>query len=188
MNLEHAFEQAAQIARESASTANEALGRDDTRSAKAILTEGQRQLRDLKRQVAAAETNARAQFTEQRNSIAKQGQIVGAFSRSKVRGNLSRARGMQRRSVADRQAEVMAQFRATKAHIDDLVAQLAASKGQLGPTSRATAGGAQPPPPPAAPPAWAPDPYQRHRLRYWDGAGWTEHVVGHDGAQGADPI
>jgi hypothetical protein len=26
------------------------------------------------------------------------------------------------------------------------------------------------------PPTWAPDPSQRHELRYWDGTRWTEHV------------
>lgn len=25
-------------------------------------------------------------------------------------------------------------------------------------------------------PNWYPDPHQRHQLRYWDGARWTEHV------------
>lgn len=29
---------------------------------------------------------------------------------------------------------------------------------------------------PASPPQWAPDPYGQHRLRYWDGLRWTEHV------------
>mgnify|MGYP000935946234 CR=1 FL=1 len=25
-------------------------------------------------------------------------------------------------------------------------------------------------------PQWAPDPYGRFELRYWDGSAWTEHV------------
>lgn len=32
------------------------------------------------------------------------------------------------------------------------------------------------PPPPQFPPGWAPDPYRRYELRYWDGTAWTEHV------------
>lgn len=34
---------------------------------------------------------------------------------------------------------------------------------------------------------WAPDPYRRHELRYWDGAQWTEHVSEGDGAILVDP-
>lgn len=34
---------------------------------------------------------------------------------------------------------------------------------------------------------WAPDPYRRHRLRFWDGDRWTEHVLD-DGAAGVDPV
>jgi hypothetical protein len=29
----------------------------------------------------------------------------------------------------------------------------------------------------AAPPDWYADPYRRARLRYWDGARWTEHTA-----------
>ena len=34
---------------------------------------------------------------------------------------------------------------------------------------------------------WAPDPYGRHELRWWDGRAWTEHVSD-AGVQGVDPI
>lgn len=34
---------------------------------------------------------------------------------------------------------------------------------------------------------WAPDPYRRHELRYWDGVQWTEHVSEGDGAILLDP-
>ena len=34
---------------------------------------------------------------------------------------------------------------------------------------------------------WAPDPYRRHRLRFWDGDRWTEYVLD-DGAAGVDPV
>jgi hypothetical protein len=35
---------------------------------------------------------------------------------------------------------------------------------------------------------WKRDPSGRFAGRYWDGAGWTEHVVGHDRVTSTDPI
>ncbi len=37
------------------------------------------------------------------------------------------------------------------------------------------------------PPNWYPDPVNRHQLRYWDGANWTEHVSD-NGVAGVDPL
>jgi hypothetical protein len=36
---------------------------------------------------------------------------------------------------------------------------------------------ATPPPPAVAPAGWFPDPSGTHRLRYWDGQAWTEHIA-----------
>ncbi len=36
-------------------------------------------------------------------------------------------------------------------------------------------------------PSWYPDPAGRYEVRYWDGAGWTEHVFG-GGVQTLDPL
>lgn len=36
-------------------------------------------------------------------------------------------------------------------------------------------------------PAWHPDPYRRHELRYWDGARWSEHVSD-AGVRSVDPL
>jgi uncharacterized protein YxjI len=33
------------------------------------------------------------------------------------------------------------------------------------------------------PPAWHPDPFRRHELRWWDGSKWTEHVTTQGNAQ-----
>jgi len=55
----------------------------------------------------------------------------------------------------------------------------------------AAAAMSEPEPPPAAPPTvpagWAPDPYGRHEMRYWDGAKWTEEVYS-AGSRTIDPI
>lgn len=40
---------------------------------------------------------------------------------------------------------------------------------------------------PAPAGAWHPDPYQRHQLRYWDGAAWTAHVQD-SGQPALDPV
>ncbi len=40
---------------------------------------------------------------------------------------------------------------------------------------------------PSVVPGWYHSPFGRHELRYWDGAGWTEHVAD-AGAVGLDPI
>ncbi len=34
---------------------------------------------------------------------------------------------------------------------------------------------------------WYPDPTQRHELRYWDGAAWTDHIS-NQGVTGTDPV
>src|SRR6476619_2303759 len=34
---------------------------------------------------------------------------------------------------------------------------------------------------------WFPDPTNRHQMRYWDGANWTEHVSD-NGITGVDPL
>jgi hypothetical protein len=39
----------------------------------------------------------------------------------------------------------------------------------------------------AAPPGWFADPARRHQARYWNGTGWTEHVVD-EGSPGIDPL
>src|SRR5687768_6048049 len=38
----------------------------------------------------------------------------------------------------------------------------------------------------AHPPAWYPDPYGRHEMRFFDGTQWTEHVSS-NGKQAIDP-
>ncbi|MBK9178878.1 MAG: DUF2510 domain-containing protein [Acidimicrobiales bacterium] len=42
-------------------------------------------------------------------------------------------------------------------------------------------------PTPSPAPGWYPDPLARHEHRYWDGAGWTEHVAD-QGSTGSDPL
>lgn len=55
-----------------------------------------------------------------------------------------------------------------------------AGAGSAGDAMRAA--GADP-----APPSWYPDPLGKHQYRYWDGAGWTDHVAD-NGATATAPI
>jgi hypothetical protein len=44
------------------------------------------------------------------------------------------------------------------------------------------------PAPPAAPLGqWAPDPYGRHQVRYWNGTRWTDNVAD-NGVTARDPV
>jgi hypothetical protein len=61
--------------------------------------------------------------------------------------------------------------------LDETLAELDAARPGL-----AAAG----PSPEVAPAQWAPDPFKRHELRYWDGTAWTEHVSD-SGTTAVDP-
>ena len=39
----------------------------------------------------------------------------------------------------------------------------------------------------SAPPAWEPDPSERHQWRWWNGTTWTSHVAD-DGVESEDPL
>lgn len=67
-----------------------------------------------------------------------------------------------------------AEARKFAARINTLGAQAPAAPPPA--VSTPTAPAPPPPPPPSVPASWAPDPYGRHELRYWDGSRWTEHV------------
>jgi hypothetical protein len=59
-----------------------------------------------------------------------------------------------------------------------IAVERAATAGQFGP-GYITYSGWQPSlyhPYPVVPPGWHPDPSGHHRLRWWDGARWTEHI------------
>jgi hypothetical protein len=179
---------------------------------KRVLTAAQRDLRDVKRRLTEEERDLKLQAQQVRAKIAGQGQLLGLFVGSKGRGALSHGRASQRQSLAKKEASAITPYRKVKAAIDQQINQLQHQKeivdtelAKLGPATRLTASrsvtGASkpvpetqalspppppPPPPPPTPAVWAPDPYNRHELRYWDGLRWTEHVSD-KGDPGTDP-
>jgi hypothetical protein len=62
-----------------------------------------------------------------------------------------------------------------------------APSGAAAPMAGAAAAQPEPEPPPSVPAGWAPDPYGRHEMRYWDGTKWTDEVYS-AGARGTDPL
>jgi Protein of unknown function (DUF2510) len=179
---------------------------------KRVLSAAQRDLRDVKRRLTEEERELKLQTQQVRRKIAGQGQVLGLFVGSRGRGALSHGRASQRQSLARREASAITPYRNVKAAIDRQINQLQHQKdvvdtelAQRGPASRSTASRSvtaaskpvaetqallppppAPPPPPPTPAVWAPDRYNRHELRYWDGTRWTEHVSDR-GDPGIDP-
>jgi hypothetical protein len=71
--------------------------------AKRFLADGQRKLRDLKREAAEEEQALRANFQQKRIDTSKSGQVAGVFVNSKTRSAMARGRQMARRSIAQQQ-------------------------------------------------------------------------------------
>ncbi|MCU1579200.1 MAG: hypothetical protein JWP19_1404 [Rhodoglobus sp.] len=185
--------------------ANASLALDDYGDAKRCLSDGVRDLRDLKRQVTDAERSVRESYQDARLKTRQAGTTVGLFVGSKTRGAMARGRAMEGRNISARQAQALRPYAIVKSEIDRAIAALDRAKAQV--TDQAAdaklAGTAvkarpavsrdvPPPPgavtaPPPAPPAWNPDPTGRHEHRYWDGARWTEHVAD-NGVAAVDPM
>ena len=206
MDLQRAVDQAKTIVTATVDAAKYDLDRGEPKDAKRVLASGQRELRDLKREVTNAERDMRAEFQQSRLKIDRGGQVLGAFGGSKARGVLARGRAFDKRNLAANKAAVTDNYRRVKSIIDDFVAQLDNLKFRIDSAisqqdaSRATRSSDDqgsavakttspstppPPPPPPTPASWRADPFGRHELRYWDGAGWTEHVSD-AGIQGVD--
>lgn len=180
--------------------ANALLAEDRYKEAKSVITDGQRDLRDLKRAAVDIQRQIRLQGTDARQSTNKSGQMIGLVAGSKARGNMARGRAVQKRRIADKQADALRPYDAVKSTIDNVLSQMDRVKAQVtseeqaarasgvsGSAAKAQAPGAAPmPPPPPTPATWAPDPHGRHELRYWDGTAWSHHVS-NQGIVATDP-
>lgn len=197
MSAQQILNHASAIASHTQDAANAALAVDDEREAKRILAEGIRNLRDLKRQLADEQRAIREAATDARQKIAGKGQMVGLVAGSKARGAMARGRAAAQRSVAKDKEAALRPYANAKASIDNAIAQMDRAKAGLGGSAAAAPAPAAPvasvpaappasPPPPPTPAAWAPDPFRRHELRYWDGVQWTHHVSNR-GVQAIDP-
>lgn len=196
MDLQQALADAKSAFTTAVNDANAALNRDEPKEAKRVLASGQRELRDLKRQVGEAERDMRADFQAAKLKVSSAGQVVGAFAGAKARGAMARARAMEKRSMSAKQAGIVDGYRRVKSVLDDFISQLDGLKFKVDAATPAKASGAAvrsapvessaPPPPPPSPAAWKADPFGRHEHRYWNGTSWTEHVSD-GGVQSTDP-
>lgn len=194
MDLQAIVAQAQRVITSTIDEANAALNRQEPKEAKRLLTSGQRVLRDLKREVANAERDMRAEFQAARLQIDRSGQVIGAFGGSKVRGVMARGRAMEKRSLAAKKASAADGYRRVKSTIDDFIAQLDGAKFKVdsaiaqdrGQEAGKRPSPSPPPPPPPTSAVWAADPFGRHELRYWNGTAWTDSVSD-GGVRSIDP-
>ncbi len=92
------------------------------------MTIAQKELRNLKRDIADAEREARAMLQAERTRISSQGRWVGIFLPSKMRRVMSASRGHQRRKVAETQQEVILPYQRLRSAVDDLIAEMDSMK------------------------------------------------------------
>ncbi|MSZ76323.1 MAG: DUF2510 domain-containing protein [Actinobacteria bacterium] len=103
---------------------------------------------------------------------------------------MARGRAISRRNLAEKQSNALRPYQDVKTQLAGAIANLSRAKAQVSAQASAGTASAQPAattpvPPPPTPATWAPDPYGRHELRYWDGMQWTEHVSNR-GVSGTD--
>jgi hypothetical protein len=126
-----------EIAQEAAETARSAKARAKSyltlgrfADAKRVLNDGQRHLRDLKREAAASEAEVRAWYRQERMNVNKSGQFVGLSSSSEARARAARRRQIARRDLAQGQHNDVEPYRRVKARIDELVSLIRLGKGE----------------------------------------------------------
>lgn len=189
MSAQSWAEEAERIARTAEQAINSLLHENRAAEAKLALADAQRDLRDVKRHLCDEQRDLRDRFADARLKTSGVGQMTSMLAGSKTRMVVSRARSAQKRSIARDQADALRPYADVKAFIDEALANLGRGKAHIARIE--TTGGSSRPAPPASPPpptpaTWAPDPYGRADLRYWDGIRWTEHVV-KSGQQSVDP-
>ena len=169
---------------------NRMLRADRPKDAIRVLTDAQRDLRDLKREVVEAERQIRLEATAARQRITSQSQASAIFGKT-VKRAVSQGAAAQKTSISQNQTRALAAYLPVKSAIDQLIADLARMKEEIrhagNDSTQDESDGIPDPPITDIPAQWAADPSQRHEMRWWDGFRWTEHVSDR-GERSKDPL
>lgn len=95
------------------------------------LTLGQKELRNLKRDVAVAERELRAAFQSERTQLSGKGRFIGVFMPYKFRRIMSAGRGHARQRLAEDQQDAVLPYQRLRAAIDDLIADMDSMKFEI---------------------------------------------------------
>src|SRR5262249_10938235 len=153
--------EAAEAARSAKARAKSYLTLRRFADAKRVLTDGQRFLRDLKREVAAIEGEVRAWYRQERVSVKQRGQFAGLITSSESRARAARRRQIARRDLAQRQHDDIEPYRRVRTRIDEFVSSLDREKANIDRAKADSRAGV------TIAPEWLPDLSGRHELRFW---------------------
>lgn len=95
------------------------------------LTLGQKELRNLKRDIAVAERELRSEFQAERTQLSGKGRFVGLLMPYKFRRIMSAGRGHARKRLAEGQQEAVLPYQRLRAAIDDLIADMDGMKFEI---------------------------------------------------------
>lgn len=136
--------------------AQKGLAMRDLAYAKKALTDGEREVREIKRQLNQNKQATNAAFTAQRQKNNKSGQLLGAVGNAKMRSTMSRSRAATNRKLADKKQKVSETYRVAGATLDNQIAALKKAKTSVAEakvtktTTETPQDAIQPPPNPVA--------------------------------------
>jgi len=119
---------------------------NDLKRTKAVCTQAESDLRDIKRSLTQHKQAMNAAFTAERQKIDKSGQLLGSLGNSKMRGAMSRGRADSKRNLAAQKLKTTDGYRTAGNHIDNLIAGVKKTKASISTTPSPKA--RQTPPPP----------------------------------------
>lgn len=104
---------------------------NDLKKTKAVCTQAEQDLRDVKRSLGQHKKATNAAFTAERQKIDKSGQVIGAFANAKTRGAMSRSRASSKRKLAEQKLQVTERYRIVNDAIDNGIASVKRTKASI---------------------------------------------------------
>ena len=131
MSYDELKAQADEIADRCNERTNRMLQADKAKEAAESLTLGQKELRNLKRDISDEERELRGSFQAERLEVSGKGRFVGLFMPYKIRRMLSVSRGHARRKLSESRQDTLLPYQRLRAAIDDLIAEMDSMKFEL---------------------------------------------------------